>query len=315
MLNLDDNENLFLPEDSYTGLKEPYQSLGFMEQMALSKNKTLKVRAVKDNNGQTVCLAVHNPETEDYPSFWAVFSNLVAGSGTKSKAYEQFNHLAAAILDTSDDVTILKTAKENLAAALREYFSLSLVNRQLCDGCVKGPETYDMIYFDIRIQRLMELFARLGSRFDPKSGILEICCGNGMATLSLEKLGIMPLTLDYDRCQVCQGLEHGVLKPQFTMVMDATRLTDFFPENSFDTVIGFMLGTIYSFNRHIWTAIMEESFRVVRPGGQLLFTVNKQEEMDILTEALNALEVKGEVIDNTDENGIYDQWVYLGQKI
>jgi len=68
----------------------------------------------------------------------------------------------------------------------------------------------------------------LGDQFDVPGNVLEICCGNGMATLSLEKRGILPLTTDNDRCQVCQGLEHGVLKPRRTIVMDATRLTDFF---------------------------------------------------------------------------------------
>ena len=135
-----------------------------------------------------------------------------------------------------------------------------------------------------------------------------------MATLSLEKRGIFPLTTDYDRCQVCQGLEHGVLKPERTIVMDATRLTDFLDGGSFDAVIGFMLGTIYSFNKDIWAAMMNESLKVVKPGGTLLFTVNKHEEMDILESVLDGLGAVGEVIDNTDENGIYDQWVYLGRK-
>ncbi len=60
--------------------------------------------------------------------------------------------------------------------------------------------------------------------------------------------------------------------------------------------------------------MMAESLKVVKPGGTLLFTVNKREEMDILKEVLDGLGAVGEVIDNTDENGIYDQWVYLGRK-
>ena len=59
---------------------------------------------------------------------------------------------------------------------------------------------------------------------------------------------------------------------------------------------------------------MREALKVVKPGGQLLFTVNKREEMDILKDVLDGLGTLGELIDNTDDNGIYDQWVYLGQK-
>lgn len=313
ILGLDKKANLYLPEDGYSSLNDLNRTLGFMELIAQSKTIDTEIRAVRDEYGHLVSLAVYNAETEEYPSFWSVFSSLIARSGIPSRAAAQFNHRAAAVLDSST-VTWVETSIQEHNAALREYFSLTLVNQQLCGTCVKPTETYEMVYLDIRIQRLNELFTRLGGRFDTSGQVLEICCGNGMATLSLETLGIHPLTTDYDRCQICQGLEHGVLKPERTIIMDATRLTHYFPEDSFDSVIGFMLGTIYSFNKDIWTTIMGESYNVVKQGGQLLFTVNHHEEMDILQEALDGLGAVGEVIDNTDANGIYDQWVYLGHK-
>ena len=314
VLGLKDDENLFLPEEGYSSLNDLYQTLGFMEQITESGGVDGEVRAMRDESGDTICLAINNPGTEDYPSFWAVFINVVPRAGIKSAAAGQFDTLASNLLQSAGDVISNVISSQELEVALREYFSIALVERQLCDGCVKPTETYEMVYLDIRVQRLDELFRKLGDRFDVSGRVLEICCGNGMATLSLEKLGISPLTTDYDRCQVCQGLEHGVLKPGRTIVMDATRLTDFFDGGSFDAVIGFMLGTIYSFNKDIWAAMMSESLKVIKPGGTLLFTVNKREEMDILKEVLDGLGAVGEVIDNTDENGIYDQWVYLGRK-
>ncbi|MBC2697960.1 MAG: class I SAM-dependent methyltransferase [ANME-2 cluster archaeon] len=313
VLGLDNDENLFLPEESYSNLNDLYRTLGFMEQMVQSQGIDGEVRAVQDDR-DIICLAINNPATGEYPSFWAVFTNVVARSGIQSAAVERFGGLASVLLQAADDVNLIDVPARELIGALQEYFSIALVERQLCDGCVKPTETYDMVYLDIRVQRLDELFRKLGDEFDASGMVLEICCGNGMATLSLEKLGIFPLTTDYDRCQVCQGLEHGVLKPRRTIVMDATRLTDFFEGASFDAVIGFMLGTIYSFNKDIWAAMMYESLKVVKPGGTLLFTVNKREEMDILESVLDGLGAVGEIIDNTDENGIYDQWVYLGHK-
>ncbi len=313
VMGLDNDENLFLPEESYSSMNDLYRTLGFMEQMVQSQGIDGKVRAVQDGE-DIICLTINNPATPEYPSFWAVFTNVVAKSGIQSAAAGQFGGLASVLLQAADDMDFIDASSRELIGALQEYFSIALVEKQLCDGCVKPNETYDMVYLDTRVQRLDELFKKLGDRFDASGRVLEICCGNGMATLSLEKLGILPLTTDYDRCQVCQGLEHGVLKPELTIVMDATRLTDFFEGGSFDAVIGFMLGTIYSFNKDIWAAMMDESLKVVKPGGTLLFTVNKREEMDILKEVLDGLGAVGEVIDNTDENGIYDQWVYLGRK-
>lgn len=315
ILGLDEDEHLFVPEDSYSGLNELDRTLRFMHQIIESGAVDSEIRSLHDLGQEILGLVMYNPSTEAYPAFWVLFTNLVAKKGVPSPSARQFIDLAEKITYPHQSLlTRMTITPEELDTALREYFSLNLVTRQLCEGCVKGPETYEMVYFENRIQRLIELFRKLGSRFDTEGQVLEICCGNGMATLSLEELGIFPLTTDFDRCEICQGLEHGVLKPDRSIVMDATRLTHFFSENSFDSVIGFMLGTIYDFNKDIWKAIVREAHKVVRPGGQLLFTVNKQEEMDILTGVLDNLGVNGEIMDNTDENGIYDQWIFLGNK-
>jgi SAM-dependent methyltransferase len=314
ILQLSGDENLFLPEDGYSSLNELNRTLGFMRQIIESGGVDSEIRALKTQDDKIVCLAILNPENDEYPAFWVIFTNQVARNGILSPAAEHFSRLAEKIIKHVDSMKLMKTTSEELDTAIREYFSINLVERQLCDGCVKGPETYEMVFFENRVKRLVDLFGKLGTRFDASGQVLEICCGNGMATMSLEKLGIFPLTTDNDRCEICQGLEHGVLKPERSIVMDATRLTHFFPENSFDSVIGFMLGTIYVFNKDIWITIMRESLKVVRPGGQLLFTVNRREEMDILKEVLDSLGAVGELVDNTDDNGIYDQWVYLGQK-
>jgi SAM-dependent methyltransferase len=314
ILKLSEDENIFLTEEGYSSLNELNQTLGFMQQIIESGGVDSEIRVLKTYDDKIVCLAIFNPGTEEYPAFWAIFTNQVARNAILSPAAEHFSRMAHEIIEHTDSLKSIKTTSEELDMALREYFSINLVNRQLCEGCVKGPETYEMVFFENRVQRLVELFQKLGNKFDTSGQVLEICCGNGMATMSLEKLGIFPLTTDNDRCEICQGLEHEVLKPERSIVMDATRLTHFFDENSFDSVIGFMLGTIYVFNKDIWITIMRESLKVVKPGGQLLFTVNRREEMDILKEVLDSLGAVGELIDNTDDNGIYDQWVYLGQK-
>jgi hypothetical protein len=314
ILDLDNNENLYLLEDSFIKLKNIPQSLGFMEQIARSGYKDGEIKIVLDEDKHIICLALNNPESKDYPSFWTVFTDIVSRSGIHSTAVKKFEAFAQSISDQNDAVIKIETTSHELDTALREYLSYALVERQLCDECVRLGETYEMVYLNARINRLTEFLSILPDRFNISGRVLEICCGNGMATLSLNKLGIYPLTIDNDRCQICQGLEHGVLKPECTAVMDAKLLSDFFNENTFDTVIGFMLGTIYNFDKDIWIAMMNEALKVVKPGGTLLFTLNKKEEMDVLKEILDSLGVVGEVIDNTNASGTYDQWVYLGHK-
>ena len=56
----------------------------------------------------------------------------------------------------------------------------------------------------------------------------------------------------------------------------------------------------------------ERSGQAPKPGGMMMLTVNKREEMEILKSVLDTTRMKGDIIDNTDDKGIYDQWVYVG---
>ncbi|MRG77324.1 MAG: hypothetical protein C5S33_06130, partial [ANME-2 cluster archaeon] len=101
VLGLDNDENLFLPEESYSNLNDLYRTLGFMEQMVQSQGIDGEVRAVQDD-GDIICLAINNPATGEYPSFWAVFTNVVARSGIQSVAAGQFGRLASVLLQAAD---------------------------------------------------------------------------------------------------------------------------------------------------------------------------------------------------------------------
>jgi hypothetical protein len=135
-----------------------------------------------------------------------------------------------------------------------------------------------------------------------------------MSTLALYRLGLDPLAVEINKCMVCQGLEQGVLNPQRVLVMDATSLSRYFEPGSFDAVMGYMLGLVYEFNKELWVGIMREAVSVASEGAILLFTVSSKPEIEILAEALRVAGVKGEIIDNTDSEGTYDQWLFVGRK-
>ncbi|MDD5474623.1 MAG: class I SAM-dependent methyltransferase [Candidatus Methanoperedens sp.] len=304
ILDLPANNNVYFVEESYASLKNNTLSLQYLEN--IRKDPDAEIDGIKDESGNIIGLVMFNPETEDSPAFFAIFTNLVSSKPVPNESSRVFSSIAQKLKLNK----LYNTTRREFNDAIIEYYSFALVNRQLCENCNVSKEPYKMVYIESRNAKLEGLL----DRYPLRGNLLEICCGNGMSTLPLHKMGYNPLAIDYDRCQICQGHEHKVFDPKRTIVLDATRLSEFFEENEFDTIVGFMLGTIYSFNRNVWEKMMIETARVLKPGGMVMLTVNKREEIDILKDALLKNGISGELVDNTDEKGIYDQWVYIGYK-
>jgi hypothetical protein len=146
----------------------------------------------------------------------------------------------------------------------------------------------------------------------PKDRILEICCGSGMATQALLRLGQHPLSMDSDRCDLCLSLKSGLMDPEKCFVLDARLLPRIFPIQSFHTVLGFMVGLIDDFNWPLWKDILLKASSLAEK--MVLFTVYTQKEAELIAKALGEAGWKGRVIDNRDSFGIYDQWAYLGTR-
>ncbi len=304
ILGLESRENIYFVEESYASLKNNLLSLQYLDN--IQKDPDARINGIKDENGNIIGIVLFNPETEETEEFRAIFTNLVSSKPVPDESSRRFSSVVKNLKFNK----FYNTTATEFNNAIIEYYSIELVNRRLCENCHISKEPYEMVYIESRNARLKGLL----DKFKLNGDILEICCGNGMSTLPLHKMGYNPLTTDYDKCQICQGLEHQVLDPKRTIVLDATKLSLFFAENEFDTIVGFMLGTIYPFNKNIWEKMMAESANVLKPGGMIMLTVNKREEIDTLKGALEKNGITGKLIDNTDEKGIYDQWVYVGNK-
>jgi SAM-dependent methyltransferase len=198
----------------------------------------------------------------------------------------------------------VKSSEEHFLHAVIEYYAVSLSQELLCEKCdIKG----EIIYVEDRINRLQSLLKPI---IPLGAAILEICCGNGIATQALLKLGHKPWCVDHDRCDVCQALGCNYLDPCRSFVLDARLLDKFFSKASFDVVLGFMVGLIDQANWPAWRDILLTSSRLSKR--IVLFTVYTQREAELIEKALSQEGWKGKVIDNRDAKGIYDQWVYLG---
>ncbi len=292
------DEDIYFVEESFASLKRNALTLRYLEGI---REHNQEVNGILDENGEIIGLTLFDEEE----NFWVVFTNLVSSIPYPNESSIRFSKIAKQLKLNS----IYKTSRREFNTAIIEYYSLALVNRQLCNDCSFKKEPYEMVYIEDRNTRLKELL----SRYKLYGNILEIGCGNGMSTLPMHELGYDPLAIDIDKCMICQGLEHNVLDPKRTIVLDAKQLSAFFPENSFDVIAGFMMGSIYPFNKEVWVGIVQESIKVLKHKGMIMLTTNKKQEIEILKNALEK-SVSGEIIDNTDEKGIYDQWVYVGYK-
>ena len=257
ILGLPGNDSIYFVEESYASLKNNTLSLQYLEN--IQKDPDARINGIKDEKGDIIGLVLFNPETEETEEFHAVFTNLISSKPVPNESSRRFSSIVKELKFNK----LYNTNATEFNSAIVEYYSLELVNRQLCENCHISKEPYEMVYIKSRNARLEGLL----DKYKLNGDILEICCGNGMSTLPLHKMGYNPLATDYDKCQICQGLEHHVLDPQRTIVLDATKLSLYFAENEFDTIVGFMLGTIYPFNKDIWEKMMAESVKVLKPGG------------------------------------------------
>jgi len=191
-----------------------------------------------------------------------------------------------------------------------------LVSGESCE-CYGGRRAKVLAYSPERQERLQLLFkTKIDLLYDFNAEeMLEVCCGNGMATAALRELGYNAYAIDNDKCAVCEGLFYGALTKENTLVMDARCLAEYelAKYHEFSCVAGFMLGSIYEFNKPDWRKILSEAATVISDG-LLLFTVHKKEEADFIYKTMLDFGIEGELIDNRDDTSIYDQWVYIGLK-
>lgn len=304
ILGLEIHDNIYFVEESYASLKNNTLSLHYLKN--IQKDPQAEMDGIRDENGNVIGLVLFNPETQESPKFWAIFTSLVSSMPVPNESSRVFSDIVKNLKLNKSYNTTSKVFND----AIIEYYSFALVNRGLCENCRISKEPYEMVYIEIRNAKLEGLL----NKYKLQGELLEICCGNGMSTLPLRRQGYDPIAIDNDKCQICQGLEHNVLDPRRTIVLDATRLSEFFPHNAFDTIVGFMMGTIYPFNKDTWEKMVVEAVNVLKTGGMIMLTVNKKDEIKILKTALDKSHISGEIIDNTDSKGIYDQWAYIGYK-
>ena len=285
ILELDDQESILLAEESWQDLLD----LPVTEQIL---KEGLDADGGVEINGLGYALHLQEPAP-----IWLVITDRYSNRKITAQEAEGWQSLIGRRVEAEE---------EDFLLAINECLSLSLAGELFCQSCLPQAGTQ---YVEERIERLVHL---LPPMLPEEGGLLEICCGSGMATQALLRLGHRPMVMDSDRCEVCQGLKAGKLEPERCMVLDARLLSSIFLPRSFRAVLGFMVGLIDDFNWLAWREILLLSASLAEE--RVLFTVYTQKEAELIARALQGEGWSVEVIDNRDGKGIYDQWACLASR-
>jgi hypothetical protein len=304
-------EDAYLIESSFEGLEMNLKTLDYLDKLNLLPEGSVPSAVIIEDADKTP-VGVSFKNKFDGGDFWFVIP-YPAARAARIQTEKQVNSAINSGIVSS--VKNKKVDTRKFRSSLREYLSLSLVDGTLCE-CDHEREPKSFAFNDSRNEQICSLLKRLSKENGftlTKTDALEICCGNGMSTAAIKPLFKSVLSIDNDRCAICNGLYHSILEPSDTMVVDAMELTKYVGEK-YNAILGFMLGTIYEFNKEIWRTIFGESHKALNSGGFLLLTVNKKDEMDFVEAAFRSMGVKGTVIDNRNDQDIYDGWAFFAIK-
>jgi len=298
-----DSDDINLVESSYAALKETGFSKYILQEMR-SKSLEIVAQFICKNSAHVVGIAFKD-------KFWTLITDVVNLDSQFDKCAKNFFEQ----VQSSKKITSSLDRSE-LHDAVLIILSKALLNGTNCECTIK-QRAYTLAYSLERQERIKSLFkTKIELAYDVrKNKMLEICCGNGMATAALRSLGYDIFALDNDKCSICEGLYHRALEMNKTVVLDASTIShyEFFNSKNFNSVVGFMLGSIYEFNKYDWLQIFAEAVSIVSRG-IFIFTVQREEEVDFIYEVMTDLGIEGDIMDNRDNAGIYDQWVYIGKK-
>ncbi len=287
--------DFMLVEKSYADQKWLGRTLEYMDKV---KGEDI-VEAIRiiDEQKELIGLAIRDRDLE----FLIIFTDVIADSGKKG----EFEALASMVKGAKTK----EVERAEFHEAMVEFYSLGLVNRLFCDCNLKEESFYPRERIEVLKNVLGEFISE--NELSGNKKTLEIGCGDGGATIALHELGIYPLTVDINKCEICKGLEEEALEPKRSIVLDCSLLSSFF-DKEFDVVFGFMVGKLTHFEQLNWEKVLREVSNVLRNDGGVIFTVSSEEEAVIITDILKD-DFEGEIKENKESNGYFDQWLYVGK--
>ncbi len=135
---------------------------------------------------------------------------------------------------------------------------------------------------------------------------IDCCCGSGIGSAIVSKMGMEPLAYDNDEALIARGLIAGRLDPEGTLCIDGRTADVFLPPA--ERGLGIMLGEIHSFGTEVWEELVMVLFDLCE---EALITVGTERESELIREWGASVDRKIEVFEN-ERDPIYDRWVCVG---
>jgi hypothetical protein len=193
--------------------------------------------------------------------------------------------------DTNGD--IYQEDREIWAAAVRDYFAREIL-------ATVTPAIDDL---NPARSRIIEQLIRSAWGERPGVTCLDCCCGSGVGSMVLRRLGMKPLSYDNDTALLSLGLRTGRLLPGETMCIDGTLAVKYTAPVPLG--IGLMFGEIHAFNQEMWEAIVHALLVLTQ---EALITVGTEKEARLVEEWSLERRHETRVFENPADP-IYDRWV------
>lgn len=191
------------------------------------------------------------------------------------------------------DISVYTCDEETYREAVYDHFSQKIMN-EVEPALDDVPED--------RAKKVSDLVWKEWE-FKPGSLCYDCCCGSGVGSLALSKVGLRSFAFDLDAALLSRGLQSGRLQTWSTAQLDATKASQYLERAPFALML--MAGDINVGNSWVWKQIFEQ---VLLIADQVMVTVGSQEEAELLRSWAEAKGRTPKVFEN-QRDPFYDRWV------
>ncbi|MDH7593790.1 MAG: hypothetical protein QHG99_05475 [Methanomicrobiales archaeon] len=135
--------------------------------------------------------------------------------------------------------------------------------------------------------------------------VIDACCGSGIGTLALRRLGYRTVSYDNDLSLLSLGLSRGRLLPERAICIDGARAVEYCERAPLGAI--FMAGEVNRFTEPVWHAVIIELLSLVE---RMILTFGTEREADIAREWIGEVDRPVRILEHRADP-FYDRWVCL----